>query len=351
MATKPTTSVPLAVDNVQALASNTTLKAIPPRYIRPQLSTDHENNHHQIPVIDLNKLTHQQFSPQEMAKFHQACQDWGFFQLVNHGVAEEEMIRDVSGFFELPLEAKRDGCSQDAARMEGYGQSFVFSEEQKLDWGDMLFLYTRPVLSRNLNHWPALPLSFRETVSNYSLEMERIKTLLLGMMAKNLGIDEEKFINMFSDGTQTMRMNYYPPCLEPSKVLGISPHSDATGLTILLQVNEVNGLQIRHDGRWIPVQMLPKALLINIGDVLEIVSNGRYKSIEHRVVVNAEKERMSVATFHEMNRNVAIKPLSELILEGEVEQYKSIHAEEFVKLLSSHRLDGKNLLDLMKLDK
>ncbi|KAK9103644.1 hypothetical protein Sjap_020898 [Stephania japonica] len=309
MATPTARNAPLAVDNVQALASNTTLKTIPPRYIRPLLQTDHENNHQphhdQIPVIDLNKLTHgQHFSPQEMAKFHQACQDWGFFQLVNHGVAEEVMektIRDVKGFFELPLEEKRYGCSK------------------------------------------------MEAVSNYSLEMEKIKTILLGLMAKNLGTDEEKFINMFRDGTQTMRMNYYPPCPEPSKVMGISPHSDATGLTILLQINEVNGLQIRHDGRWVPVQMLPKAILINIGDVLEILSNGRYKSIEHRVVVNMEKERMSVATFHEMNRNVTIRPLSELILEGEVEQYKSIHAGEFVKLLSSHRLDGKSLLDLMKI--
>jgi len=68
---------------------------------------------------------------------------------------------------------------------------------------------------------------------------------------------------------QRIRMNYYPPCPEPDKAIGLTPHSDATGLTILLQVNEVEGLQIKKDGKWVSVKPLPNALVVNVGDILE----------------------------------------------------------------------------------
>ncbi|KAK9147493.1 hypothetical protein Scep_006250 [Stephania cephalantha] len=339
----PTTTLP--VPNVQALASNN-LKTVPSRYIRQAL--DHEilaNN--EIPVINLGKLTDDDH--EELAKFHLACQDWGFFQVVNHGVGEdviEKMIEDVGEFFELPLEEKKSR----SVKSEGYGRTFVFSEEQKLDWGDMYYLHTQPVGSRNYAAWPThRPLTFRETVSIYSLEMDRIKTILVGVMAKNLGINEGKFTNMFNNGTQSMRMNYYPPCPEASKVLGISPHSDATGLTVLLQFNQVHGLQINHNGTWVPVKMLPSALLVNIGDIIEILTNGKYKSIEHRVVVSKEKARMSVATFHETHESVVIGPLPELIINGETEQYKHVTFVEFFKMFLSRKLDGKSFLDDLKL--
>ncbi|KAK9143761.1 hypothetical protein Syun_013161 [Stephania yunnanensis] len=188
-----------------------------------------------------------------------------------------------------------------------------------------------------------------ETVSTYSLEMDRIKTILVGGMAKNLGIDEGKFTNMFNNGTQSMRMNYYPPCPEASKVLGISPHSDATGLTVLLQFNQVHGLQINHNGTWVSVKMLPNALLVNIGDIIEILTNGKYKSIEHRVVVSKEKARLSVATFHETHESVVIGPLPELIINGETEQYKHVTFVEFFTMFLSRKLDGKSLMDDLKL--
>ncbi|KAK9130293.1 hypothetical protein Sjap_010780 [Stephania japonica] len=349
-------SLSIDASSVQDLASKN-LGTIPTRYIRAEIDleivvTSIDNN--EVPVIDLSKLildgNNSGFSNEEMKKLHLACQEWGFFQLVNHGVDEEAMkkiVEDVMEFFELPLELKKE-CSSE---IEGYGQAFVLSEEQKLDWGDMLYLFTRPDIQRNYKVWPAhRPLTFRESVNKYSSEMERIKTILVGLMAKNLGIDQHKFIDLFKDGLQSMRLNYYPPCPDPSKVLGISPHSDATAITILLQLNEVDGLQIRHDGHWVPVKMLPGALLVNIGDVVEILSNGIYKSIEHRVVINKEKERLSVATFHEAHKSVLVGPLRELIINnGGTEKYRSVTSDEFVKLILSQKLDGKSLLDVLKL--
>lgn len=84
-------------------------------------------------------------------------------------------------------------------------------------------------------------------------------------------MEETEAEEMFDDGMQSLRMTYYPPCPWPEKVMGLTPHSDASGITILLQVNGVQGLQVKKDGVWIPVQFLPDAFVVNIGDILEVL--------------------------------------------------------------------------------
>ena len=90
-------------------------------------------------------------------------------------------------------------------------------------------------------------------------------------MGKALKMEETEMREFFEDGMQSMRMNYYPPCPQPEKVIGLTPHSDGVGLTILLQATEVEGLQITKDGMWVPIKPLPNAFIINIGDMLEVI--------------------------------------------------------------------------------
>ncbi|XP_024541844.1 gibberellin 3-beta-dioxygenase 3 [Selaginella moellendorffii] len=87
-----------------------------------------------------------------------------------------------------------------------------------------------------------------------------------------------------------------PPCPEPDLVLGSSPHSDGVGITLLLQ-DEVEGLQIRKNGEWKPVNSMPDAFVVNIGDILEVMSNGIYKSVEHRVAPEVHEYRQ-LSSFH-----------------------------------------------------
>lgn len=89
-------------------------------------------------------------------------------------------------------------------------------------------------------------------------------------MAKALNMDVDDMTLLFEGGMQSMRINYYPPCPQPEHVIGLTPHSDANGLTILLQLNETEGLQIKKDGQWIPIKPLDNAFIINIGDILEV---------------------------------------------------------------------------------
>lgn len=112
----------------------------------------------------------------------------------------------------------------------------------------------------------------REAVEDYSAELRNLAMRILQQMARALRMDFNEIKENYEEGWQSMRMNYYPPCPQPELVIGLNPHSDAGGLTILLQVNEMEGLQIRKEGEWIPVKPLPDSFVINIGDSLEVIS-------------------------------------------------------------------------------
>ncbi|PIA34058.1 hypothetical protein AQUCO_03900156v1 [Aquilegia coerulea] len=324
----------LPVENVQALATKN-LKHIPPRYVRPELESDVVSTDEslEIPLIDFSRL---------LAKNWPSFMQPAKTGLINHGMSEEvieKMKIDTYQFFKLSLEEKK-AYSQLPNIIEGYGQAFVMSEEQKLDWADILFYITLPAHGRNMSSWPTSPTSYRDTLDKYATELHKVAVHLVGMMAKNLGLEPEKLTNVFEiDGSQCIRMNYYPPCPIANKVLGLSPHSDATGLTLLLQVNEVQGLQIIKNGIWIPVKPIVGALICNIGDVIE--------SIEHRAVINSEKERLSIAAFHDPRHGITIGPLPDLVKDNQ-EKYKTIDHDEYLRQAMTTKLDGKRLIDNMK---
>ncbi|KAJ6825015.1 S-norcoclaurine synthase 1-like [Iris pallida] len=343
----------LPVPHVQALAASLDgATNIPERYIRPEAEADpvadDDEGTVKIPVIDLGQA---QLSPEESAKLGLACEQWGFFQLINHGVPTElvEKIKmDIVEFFKLPIEEKEAFAQIPDNSYNGYGQIFVKSEDQKLEWGDMIALDTLPLKIRKMRFWPTYPPSFRDDLDAYASELKKVTNCLLRLMAENLGVEPEIMMNNFKDMQQSIRANYYPPCPKADKVFGISPHSDATGLTILLQANDVEGLQIRNNGVWFPVKPLPGTFVVNVGDLLEIFSNGKYKSIEHRVIVNTEKERLALATFHGPDKNCILRPLPQLV-KGGAENYMASTHEDYTKGYFSKKLDGKSHLESVKL--
>ena len=94
--------------------------------------------------------------------------------MVNHGVSNESlknMSNEVKGFFELPFEEKRR-YAQKPGSLQGYGQAFVTSEEQTLDWNDMIFLKTLPIQNRKLDLWPKNPPKFRYIYAQYLLKLK-----------------------------------------------------------------------------------------------------------------------------------------------------------------------------------
>ncbi|XP_014503569.1 protein SRG1 isoform X1 [Vigna radiata var. radiata] len=344
----------ILVPSVQELAKQN-LSAVPHRYIQPHHEDMHlisqQTHALQIPVIDMHNLLSAESKTSELQKLHLACKHWGFFQLVNHGVSlslVEKVKLEIQEFFNLPMSEKKKFW-QSSEHMEGFGQAFVVSEDQELDWADLYYMTTLPKHLRMPHLFPKLPLPFRDTLEIYSQEMKDLALNIIGHMGKALKIEEKEIKELFEDGIQLMRMNYYPPCPEPNKVIGLTPHSDGIGLTILLQVNEVEGLQIRKDGFWVPVKPLPNAFIVNVGDILEIITNGNYKSIEHRATVNAEKERLSIATFYSPKEDGVVGPASSLISEETPPRFRSIGVKDYFKGLFSRKLDGKSYVEVMRI--
>ncbi|KAJ7978993.1 2-oxoglutarate (2OG) and Fe(II)-dependent oxygenase superfamily protein [Quillaja saponaria] len=348
----------LLVPSVQELTKET-LSTVPSRYVRldqdpPIISKI--TSLPEVPVIDLTKLFSEDFKEFELEKLHSACKNWGFFQIINHGVSPslvEKVKTGIHAFFNLPMEEKTKFW-QKTGDMEGFGQAFVVSEEQKLDWADMFYLISLPAHMRKPHLFPQLALPFKDTLESYSIEMKNLATKILDFIAESLKIDDNYIKDSFEEGLQMMRMNYYPPCPQPDLVIGLNPHSDAVGLTILLQVNEMEGLQIRKDGIWIPVKALPNAFIVNIGEILELlnfVDYDKWNLSEHRdrATVNSEKERLSVATFYSPKMDGNIGPATSLITPERPALFKRIGVEDYFKGLFSRELRGKSYLDVLRI--
>ncbi|KAJ0081052.1 hypothetical protein Patl1_10239 [Pistacia atlantica] len=168
-------------------------------------------------------------------------------------------------------------------------------------------------------------------------------------MGKGLRIEDDYMKKLFEEGRQRIRLNYYPPCPQPELAIGINPHSDGGGLTIILQLNEMDGLQIRKNEMWVPVKPLPGAFIINIGNFLEIVTNGTYPSIEHRATINSMKERFSIATFYSPDTNRDMGPASSLITPENPALFKRISVTDYYKRYFSRELQGKSYLDVLRI--
>ncbi|KAF8370085.1 hypothetical protein HHK36_031881 [Tetracentron sinense] len=347
------------IDDVQELRKARPA-AIPERYVRdmaerPTLaSTVPLSSSMHIPIIDLSKLVEGDEDQwrTEMVKLASSCEEWGFFQVINHGIDRSllETIEKIAmEFFMLPLEEKQK-YPMAPGTVQGYGQAFVFSEDQKLDWCNMLALGVEPHFIRNPKLWPTKPAKFSEILEMYSKDIRKLCQNLLRFIALSLDLKQEAFNKMFGVAVQAVRMNYYPPCSRPDLVLGLSPHSDGSALTVLQQGrgNSV-GLQILKDKTWVPVQPVPDALVINIGDTLEVLTNGRYKSVEHRAVTHKEKDRLSIVTFYAPSYEIELGPLPELVDENNPCMYKRYNHGEYSHHYVTNKLQGKKTLDFAKI--
>ncbi|XP_058209247.1 protein SRG1 [Rhododendron vialii] len=348
------------IDDVQELRKAKPTK-IPERFVRdeterPSLSkTNLSSAYETIPVVDLSKLVKgsQDEFQKEISKLAVSCEEWGFFQVINHGIDLDllESIEKVGKeFFMLPLEEKQK-YPMAPGTVQGYGQAFVFSEDQKLDWCNMFALGVEPHFIRVPKLWPTKPHKFSETVEEYSREVRRLCQKLLSFIAMSLGLNKDTFEEMFGVAVQAVRMNYYPPCPRPDLVLGLSPHSDGSALTVLQQGKGSSvGLQILKDNTWVPVQPLPNALVINVGDTIEVLTNGRYQSVEHRAVTDKEKDRLSIVTFYAPSYDIELGPIPQLVNGNLPCKYKRYSHGEYSKHYVTNKLQGKKTLEFAKIN-
>ncbi|KAF2541554.1 hypothetical protein F2Q68_00032951 [Brassica cretica] len=340
---------------VQSLAESN-LATVPDRYIKPPSERPDQTiiiNHQpqtaaiNIPVVDLNSL----FSgnEDERERMSEACREFGFFQVINHGVRPElmEAAREAwRSFFNLPVEAK-EVYSNSPSTYEGYGSRLGVEKGAILDWNDYYFLHYLPLVLKDLNKWPSIPSNIREVLDEYGEELVKLGERLTRVLSSNLGLKEEQLKEAFGgeDVGACMRVNYYPKCPRPELALGLSPHSDPGGLTILLPDDKVVGLQVRYGDTWITVNSHPHAFIVNLGDQIQILSNSIYKSSEHRVIVNSQKERVSLAFFYNPKSDIPIQPLQQLVTSTNPPLYPPMSFDEYRLFIRTQGPRGKSYVE------
>ncbi|KAL1219112.1 Protein SRG1 [Cardamine amara subsp. amara] len=178
----------LIVPSVLEMVKEKNFTTVPPRYVlSDQDKTENDSSlSSEIPAIDMERLCSVSAMDSELEKLDLACQDWGFFQLINHGIESsflDKLETEVQDFFNLPMEEKQK-LWQRSGEFEGFGQVNIVSEDQKLDWGDMFILTTQPIRSRKSHLFSKLPPSFRETIETYSSQVKSIAKILFAKMAE-----------------------------------------------------------------------------------------------------------------------------------------------------------------------
>ncbi|XP_058728283.1 oxoglutarate-dependent flavonoid 7-O-demethylase 1-like [Vicia villosa] len=313
----------------------------------PERDGDYTDSLQQLPIIDLGKLLSQDMKGAELEKLGFACKEWGFFQLINHGVSMilvEDMKIGAEKLFNLSMEEKSK-LWQKPGDMEGFGKMIEVPKDEPSDWVDEFYIFTLPSQLRKPHLFPNLPNPFRENLEAYCRKIRELSINIMVLMGKSLGIESDDIEESLGEGGQSIKLNYYPPCPQPDNVFGLKAHTDGCALTILFQNNDVEGLQINKDGTWISVKPLPNAFIVSLGDVMEVMTNGIYKSTRHRAIVNSEKERLSIATFYGPEWSGNIGPLSCLVTQETPPLFKTIGVADFYKGYLSPEHHGKSYIN------
>lgn len=260
-----------------------------------------------------------------------ACRDWGCFQLRNHGLDDSlyrRMLADMTRFFALPLATKRA-----LERSEHNPWGFYDRELTKnvRDWKQIFDVGPRAEgcpFPGAAPQWPQKLQGFRQTVEAYYAASESLALTLLADIGECLGAPRGTLEREFGEGHSSfLRLNYYPPCEDAERHLGISHHTDAGALTVLLP-DEQPGLQFLRDDKWHTVEAQAKALIINIGDIVQVWSNDRYRAPLHRVLANARHSRYSAPFFLNPGYDTVYAPLPGT-LQGAEPRYRPINWGEF----------------------
>jgi isopenicillin N synthase-like dioxygenase len=279
----------------------------------------------ELPTLDLDHESSSRFTEQLAA----ACRDHGVFRLVNHGVPADLTAR----LFRLTRDLL-DTDPAKKAKLPGYfwGTPALSLRVKDLNWVEGLHLAPD---NASADDGGAAYSAFRQAVTaEYVAHMARIARKLFDALAGDLALalDAEQRASYLEERGGTFRAYRYPAC-DPAaeqQHLGMEPHTDSSVLSIL-NMDLVGGLQVLvRDGpiisRWCAVRPMEGALVVNLGDMMQAMSGGAYRSVEHRVVAPPPgTERMSLCYFAFPQEDAVIVPSST----GKEERYRAFSYREF----------------------
>ncbi|KAL6573821.1 Aconitate hydratase mitochondrial [Orobanche hederae] len=294
-----------------------------------------------FPVINMEKLNGEE-RPSTMEMIKDACKNWGFFEVMNHGIAPEFMDtveRLTKEHYKKCMEKRFEEMVASKGNIEA-----LQSEINDLDWESTFFLTHLPV--SNISEIPHLQDEYRKVMKEFAVQLEKLAEQLLDLLCENLGLEKGYLKKVFygSKGpTFGTKVSNYPPCPKPDLIKGLRAHTDAGGIILLFQDDKVSGLQLLKDGVWVDVPPMRHSIVVNIGDQLEVITNGKYKSVMHRVIAQTDGTgRMSLASFYNPGSDAVIYPAPSLVEKAENnELYPEFVFEDYMKLYAGLKFHAK----------
>jgi isopenicillin N synthase-like dioxygenase len=287
-------------------------------------------------------------APQAFAdRIGRSFEDYGFAIIADHGIPDELIQRaeDMSkAFFALPEAVKRKYLIEGGGGQRGY-TAFGIETAKGAAAHDLKEFWH---VGRDLppghpfrdhmpdNVWPAEVAGFRATFEELYAAFERTGLKILKAIACFLKIDEDYFIDTVRDGNSVMRLLHYPPIQsEPGSNVRAGAHEDINTITLLLGAEEAGLELLTRDGRWIPVAPRPGELVVNIGDMLQRLTNGALRSTTHRVVnPPAERRgmsRYSMPFFLHFRSDFLIEALPSTVPAGEQPKWPPMTANDYLQ--------------------
>jgi isopenicillin N synthase-like dioxygenase len=282
------------------------------------------------PIVDVGALVDPSASSarrlQAARAIDAAARSWGFFYAANHGVDRALVDRTVAlarAFFaQHEADKMRIPMSAGGLAWRGYFPAGDELTSGRPDWKEGLYLGSElpadhprvraGVILHGPNLWPAIP-HFRETVLAYIAALSELGQALMRGCALGLDLPERYFIEHgTADPLLLLRFFNYPARPAPADLpvqWGVGEHTDYGLLTMLWQ-DDVGGLQVRTDDGWLDAPPLPDTFICNVGDMLDRMTGGRYRSVPHRVTVNRSgRDRLSIPLFFDPDFDTVIQPV------------------------------------------
>jgi isopenicillin N synthase-like dioxygenase len=276
----------------------------------------------------------------------ESFENYGFAIIADHGIPAEliaEAEAKARAFFALPADVKKKYAIPGGGGARGYtpfgietakGQKAHDLKEfwhvgRELPEGHKFAEVMAP------NVWPEEVPGFRATLLTLFDTFDRTGLKILAAIARYLGVDENYFADPVRDGNSVLRLLHYPPQAEATgEHIRAGAHEDINTITLLLGAEEAGLQLLTRDGRWIPVSPKPGELVINIGDMLQRLTNGRLRSTSHRVI-NPEPERASHARysmpfFLHFRPDFMIEALPGTVAPGEEAKWPPISAHDYL---------------------
>lgn len=187
----------------------------------------------------------------------------------------------------------------------------------------------------------------RDKIGNYARTVPMLLKQLMEAVLESLGLECGYLQEEIEEGSQVMAINCYPACPEPDLVLGIPPHSDYGTLTILFQ--SCPGLQIMDQkNNWLSFPAIEGALVVQLGNQVEVMSNRHYKSVVHQVTLSTENKQHSIASIDSLALNKKIASAEELVDEQQPASYKGFSFGDFLDLISSNNIADIKFIDSLR---